>query len=108
MSVYNEPITGTLPLSVLAKVPESHQRTLTFVCVSSVQVQNLHSCVQVINDFVSPEHVVHSFHLTQELRSSKEEINYEDKLQVEFKRTGKMHFTTRVTNINVPRVLKKC
>ncbi|KAG1924536.1 lysine-specific demethylase 3A-like, partial [Pimephales promelas] len=46
------------------------------------QVQNLHSCVQVINDFVSPEHVVHSFHLTQELRSSKEEINYEDKLQV--------------------------
>uniref|UniRef100_A0A8C2E0G5 Probable JmjC domain-containing histone demethylation protein 2C n=1 Tax=Cyprinus carpio TaxID=7962 RepID=A0A8C2E0G5_CYPCA len=49
------------------------------------QVQNLHSCVQVINDFVSPEHVVHSFHLTQELRSSKEEINYEDKLQVEFK-----------------------
>ncbi|XP_030631900.1 probable JmjC domain-containing histone demethylation protein 2C isoform X2 [Chanos chanos] len=46
------------------------------------QVQNLHSCVQVINDFVSPEHVAHSFHLTQELRSSKEEINYEDKLQV--------------------------
>uniref|UniRef100_A0A672KR71 Probable JmjC domain-containing histone demethylation protein 2C n=1 Tax=Sinocyclocheilus grahami TaxID=75366 RepID=A0A672KR71_SINGR len=46
------------------------------------QVQNLHSCVQVINDFVSPEHVVHSFHLTQELRSSEEEINYEDKLQV--------------------------
>ncbi len=53
--------------------------------VSSVQVQNLHSCVQVINDFVSPEHVMHSFHLTQELRSSKEEINYEDKLQVEWK-----------------------
>ncbi|XP_028976260.2 probable JmjC domain-containing histone demethylation protein 2C isoform X3 [Esox lucius] len=46
------------------------------------QVQNLHSCVQVINDFVSPEHVFHSFNLTQELRSSKEEFNYEDKLQV--------------------------
>lgn len=46
------------------------------------QVQNLHSCIQVINDFVSPEHVGHSFHLTQELRSSKEEMNYEDKLQV--------------------------
>uniref|UniRef100_A0A674C6J4 Probable JmjC domain-containing histone demethylation protein 2C n=1 Tax=Salmo trutta TaxID=8032 RepID=A0A674C6J4_SALTR len=45
------------------------------------QVQNLHSCVQVINDFVSPEHVFHSFHLTQELRSSREEPNYEDKLQ---------------------------
>lgn len=46
------------------------------------QVQNLHSCVQVINDFVSPEHVVHSFHLTQELRSSCQEVNYEDKLQI--------------------------
>uniref|UniRef100_A0A3Q3VYN8 Probable JmjC domain-containing histone demethylation protein 2C n=1 Tax=Mola mola TaxID=94237 RepID=A0A3Q3VYN8_MOLML len=45
------------------------------------QVQNLHSCVQVINDFVSPEHVAKSFHLTQELRPSKE-VNYEDKLQV--------------------------
>uniref|UniRef100_A0A3P9JE77 Probable JmjC domain-containing histone demethylation protein 2C n=1 Tax=Oryzias latipes TaxID=8090 RepID=A0A3P9JE77_ORYLA len=46
------------------------------------QIQNLHSCVQVINDFVSPEHVVKSFHLTQELRANKEEVNYEDKLQV--------------------------
>lgn len=46
------------------------------------QVQNLHSCVQVINDFVSPEHVASSFHLTQELRPNKEEVNYEDKLQV--------------------------
>ncbi|KAG8008895.1 putative JmjC domain-containing histone demethylation protein 2C [Nibea albiflora] len=46
------------------------------------QVQNLHSCVQVINDFVSPEHVANSFNLTQELRPSKEEVNYEDKLQV--------------------------
>ncbi|RVE60017.1 hypothetical protein OJAV_G00194630 [Oryzias javanicus] len=46
------------------------------------QIQNLHSCVQVINDFVSPEHVVKSFHLTQELRPNKEEVNYEDKLQV--------------------------
>lgn len=46
------------------------------------QVQNLHSCVQVINDFVSPEHVARSFHLTQELRANRDEINYEDKLQV--------------------------
>ena len=52
-------------------------------CLCSVsQVQNLHSCVQVINDFVSPEHVANSFHLTQELRPNKEEVNYEDKLQV--------------------------
>lgn len=47
-----------------------------------LQVQNLHSCVQVINDFVSPEHVANSFHLTQELRPNNEEVNYEDKLQV--------------------------
>lgn len=46
------------------------------------QVQNLHSCIQVINDFVSPEHVSSSFHLTQELRPGREEVNYEDKLQV--------------------------
>ncbi|TNN62877.1 putative JmjC domain-containing histone demethylation protein 2C [Liparis tanakae] len=45
------------------------------------KVQNLHSCVQVINDFVSPEHVANSFQLTQELRPSREEVNYEDKLQ---------------------------
>lgn len=51
-------------------------------CCCCPQVQNLHSCVQVINDFVSPEHVAKGFYLTQELRSSKEEINYEDKLQV--------------------------
>lgn len=42
-----------------------------------IQVQNLHSCVQVINDFVSPEHVAKCFSLTQELQ-----VNYEDKLQV--------------------------
>ncbi|KAM5142381.1 putative JmjC domain-containing histone demethylation protein 2C isoform 2-T2 [Mantella aurantiaca] len=46
------------------------------------QVQNFHSCVHVTQDFVSPEHLVHSFHLTQELRISKEEINFDDKLQV--------------------------
>lgn len=45
-------------------------------------MQNFHSCVQVTEDFVSPEHLVQSFHLTQELRLSKEEINYDDKLQV--------------------------
>ncbi|XP_006835874.1 PREDICTED: probable JmjC domain-containing histone demethylation protein 2C isoform X1 [Chrysochloris asiatica] len=46
------------------------------------QVQNFHSCVQVTEDFVSPEHLVHSFHLTQELRLLKGDINYDDKLQV--------------------------
>ncbi|KAM8773876.1 putative JmjC domain-containing histone demethylation protein 2C isoform 1-T1 [Rhynchonycteris naso] len=46
------------------------------------QVQNFHSCIQVTEDFVSPEHLVQSFHLTQELRLLKDEINYDDKLQV--------------------------
>ncbi|XP_072851273.1 putative JmjC domain-containing histone demethylation protein 2C isoform X2 [Pogona vitticeps] len=46
------------------------------------QVQNFHSCIQVTEDFVSPEHLVQSFHLTQELRLSKGEINYDDKLQI--------------------------
>ncbi|XP_063163651.1 probable JmjC domain-containing histone demethylation protein 2C isoform X3 [Candoia aspera] len=46
------------------------------------QVQNFHSCIQVTEDFVSPEHIAQSFHLTQELRLSKEEINYDDKLQI--------------------------
>ncbi|XP_072334913.1 probable JmjC domain-containing histone demethylation protein 2C isoform X2 [Scyliorhinus torazame] len=47
------------------------------------QMQNIHSCIQVSEDFVSPEHTLQSFHLTQELRhQSKHEINYEDKLQV--------------------------
>ncbi|XP_021060556.1 probable JmjC domain-containing histone demethylation protein 2C isoform X3 [Mus pahari] len=64
------------------------------------QVQNFHSCIQVTEDFVSPEHLVQSFHLTQELRLLKEEINYDDKLQVknilyhavkEMVRTLKMH-----------------
>ncbi|GCB73291.1 hypothetical protein scyTo_0006706 [Scyliorhinus torazame] len=46
-------------------------------------MQNIHSCIQVSEDFVSPEHTLQSFHLTQELRhQSKHEINYEDKLQV--------------------------
>ncbi|XP_067908532.1 probable JmjC domain-containing histone demethylation protein 2C isoform X3 [Heterodontus francisci] len=47
------------------------------------QMQSIYSCIQVSEDFVSPEHTVQSFHLTQELRhQSKHEINYEDKLQV--------------------------
>lgn len=55
----------------------------TFYCFCfGGQVQNFHSCIQVTEDFVSPEHLVQSFHLTQELRLLKEEINYDDKLQV--------------------------
>ncbi|XP_029465590.1 probable JmjC domain-containing histone demethylation protein 2C isoform X2 [Rhinatrema bivittatum] len=67
------------------------------------QVQNIHSCIQVTEDFVSPEHLVQSFHLTQDLRLSKEEINYDDKLQIknilyhavkEMVRTLKIHEST--------------
>lgn len=46
------------------------------------QVMNLHSCIQVNVDFVSPEHSHNSYYLTQELRPLKDQVNYEDKLQV--------------------------
>ncbi|XP_069756869.1 probable JmjC domain-containing histone demethylation protein 2C isoform X3 [Narcine bancroftii] len=47
------------------------------------QMQSIYSCIQVSEDFVSPEHIAQSFHLTHELRQqSKDDINYEDKLQV--------------------------
>ncbi|XP_062862886.1 probable JmjC domain-containing histone demethylation protein 2C [Trichomycterus rosablanca] len=46
------------------------------------QVMNLHSCVQVNVDFVSPEHAHNSYYLTQDLRTLKDQVNYEDKLQV--------------------------
>lgn len=61
-------------------------RTHSHAVFFSLQVQNFHSCIQVTQDFVSPEHLVHSFHLTQELRSSKGEINFDDKLQVRSER----------------------
>uniref|UniRef100_A0AAR2JV86 JmjC domain-containing protein n=1 Tax=Pygocentrus nattereri TaxID=42514 RepID=A0AAR2JV86_PYGNA len=46
------------------------------------QVMNLHSCIQVNVDFVSPEHAHNSYYLTQELRPLKDQVNYEDKLQI--------------------------
>ncbi|KAH9518478.1 Lysine-specific demethylase 3A [Bulinus truncatus] len=47
------------------------------------QVRNLHSCVKVAEDFVSPEHLNHCFRLTQEFRHlSETHSNHEDKLQV--------------------------
>ncbi|PIO41194.1 hypothetical protein AB205_0196560 [Aquarana catesbeiana] len=66
------------PLCAKAQPP----RCCIFACAQHQEVQNFHSCIQVTQDFVSPEHLVHSFHLTQELRISKEEINFDDKLQV--------------------------
>ncbi len=47
------------------------------------QVRNLHNCVKVAEDFVSPENVSHCIHLTQEFRHLTEwHTNHEDKLQV--------------------------
>ncbi|CAG5120520.1 unnamed protein product [Candidula unifasciata] len=47
------------------------------------QVRNLHSCIKVAEDFVSPEHLNHCFRLTQEFRQlSETHTNHEDKLQV--------------------------
>lgn len=53
--------------------------TLSF----SPQVRNLHNCVKVAEDFVSPENVSYCFHLTQEFRHlSDTHTNHEDKLQI--------------------------
>ncbi|GFQ73560.1 lysine-specific demethylase 3A [Trichonephila clavata] len=47
------------------------------------QVRNLHSCVKVAEDFVSPENIAHCFKLTQEFRNlSDTHTNHEDKLQI--------------------------
>lgn len=47
------------------------------------QVRNLHNCIKVAEDFVSPENISHCFHLTQEFRAlSDTHTNHEDKLQI--------------------------
>ncbi|XP_058801148.1 lysine-specific demethylase 3A-like isoform X2 [Phymastichus coffea] len=47
------------------------------------QVRNLHNCIKVAEDFVSPENISHCFHLMQEFRAlSEDHMNHEDKLQV--------------------------
>uniref|UniRef100_A0A1Y1LQ77 [histone H3]-dimethyl-L-lysine(9) demethylase n=2 Tax=Photinus pyralis TaxID=7054 RepID=A0A1Y1LQ77_PHOPY len=47
------------------------------------QVRNLHNCIKVAEDFVSPENIAHCFHLTQEFRDlSDTHSNHEDKLQI--------------------------
>ncbi|KAK6639119.1 hypothetical protein RUM43_007389 [Polyplax serrata] len=47
------------------------------------QVRNLHNCMKIAEDFVSPENVSHCFHMTQEFRDlSDKHLNHEDKLQI--------------------------
>ncbi|KAF0766762.1 Uncharacterized protein FWK35_00008179 [Aphis craccivora] len=46
-------------------------------------VRNLHNCIKVAEDFVSPENVHHSFRMTQEFRHlTDSHTNHEDKLQI--------------------------
>lgn len=48
-----------------------------------LKVRNLHNCIKVAEDFVSPENISHCFHLTQEFRDlSDTHSNHEDKLQI--------------------------
>ena len=47
------------------------------------QVRNLHNCIKVAEDFVSPENISHCLHLTNEFRHLTEwHSNHEDKLQI--------------------------
>ena len=47
------------------------------------QVRNLHNCIKIAEDYVSPENVSHCLHLTQEFRHLTEwHTNHEDKLQI--------------------------
>lgn len=47
------------------------------------QVRNLHNCIKVAEDFVSPENIQHCFHLSQQFRKlSMSHTNHEDKLQI--------------------------
>lgn len=47
------------------------------------QVRNLHSCIKVAGDFVSPENLSQCFRLMNEFRDlSSSHSNHEDKLQI--------------------------
>ncbi|CAB4062893.1 KDM3 [Lepeophtheirus salmonis] len=47
------------------------------------QVRNLHNCIKIAEDFVSPENTSHCLHLTQEFRHLTDfHTNHEDKLQI--------------------------
>lgn len=47
------------------------------------QVRNLHNCIKIAEDFVSPENIAHCFMMTQEFRElSDTHTNHEDKLQI--------------------------
>lgn len=64
-------------------IAQCHGDAIFIPAGSPHQVRNLHSCVKVSEDFVSPESIGHSFFLTQEIRNlSDSPTNHEDKLQI--------------------------
>ena len=61
-----------------------YRKKITLYLIFSLfQVRNLHSCIKVAEDFVSPETVAHCFQMTQQFRHlSNLHSNHEDKLQI--------------------------
>jgi len=63
-----------------------HYVLIAGVHVIDWQVRNLHSCIKVAEDFVSPENVSHCLRMMQEFRHlSDTHNNHEDKLQVSYR-----------------------
>ena len=65
-------------------------KCICFIFISGIccfwQVRNLHSCIKVAEDFVSPENASHSLRMMQEFRHlSDTHSNHEDKLQVSYR-----------------------
>merc|ERR1711928_226353 len=57
--------------------------TIFIPCGACHQVRNLHNCIKIAEDFVSPELANNCLHLTQEFRHLTEHhTNHEDKLQI--------------------------
>jgi len=57
--------------------------TVFIPCGACHQVRNLHNCIKIAEDFVSPELANNCLHLTQEFRHLTEHhTNHEDKLQI--------------------------
>ena len=47
------------------------------------QMKHILSCISLSSDFVSPEHISHSFYLTRQMRFlSEQQIPAEDKIQI--------------------------
>ena len=50
---------------------------------SLIQVRNVHNCIKIAEDFVSPENLEWTFMITEEFRHlSEHHSNHEDKLQI--------------------------